>query len=300
MQMHQLLYAVSVAQLLNFSKAADHLYVTQPTLSQQIMKLEQEIGFSIFKRSTKSVSLTPSGERFIQQAKKVVAEYQALQQILKDQSLLQKGNITVGLPPLLDNQRLTESLGAFSKRYPNIRFEFVLGWSSELIEQLLRGDVDIAMLIIPENEKKLHGIDLHPFREDNVMLLMDREHPLASRESISLTDIAKEKILLGSRSSNIKTILSAYYKEHNIIPNYVYGMGDANSVRHLVSSGFGISFCISVQSKKHNMGNLLVIPISPPIKHRIAIASCNAVKLSPSVRACIEHILSVLRSPFEI
>jgi len=291
LQIQQLLYAIAVADTLSFSKAAQALYVTQPTLSQQIRKLEQLVGFPVFRRSTKGVVLTEHGARFIEQARRGAAEYRELQRAVEKTSLLQSGSITVGFPPLLDadNRRLIEILASFSQKYQNIRFEFIQSQSTALIEKILLGEIDIALI---QEDSAPESIDLFPFREDHVVLLTDRSNPLAQKNTISLGELRGEKILFNSRQSSMQQLLEEYFRRQRIAPNFAYISGDTNAVNTLIANGFGVSFSTSESDVKHAVGSLLAIPLEPQVRRRISVASGKSTRLSPTVRSCLSYVVS--------
>ena len=159
MELFQLIYVETLAKYCNFSKAAEKLFITQPALSQQVQKLEQEIGFSLFARNSKNVSLTFAGKEFLEQAQAVTSAYEQL--CRKTQAL--SGNMSDAIifgSSALSAPHISEGLSAFFDAYPNMKFQYVETWDPDLLELVRKNEIDVALLCLPHNQSGLEGISV--------------------------------------------------------------------------------------------------------------------------------------------
>lgn len=155
MELTQLRYVLQLASTSNFSKAADRLYITQPALSQQINVLEEELGLKLFRRTTRKVTLTETGEEFVRGAREVLDRVEELQRTMALRRREVGGTLSVGLLSTLSHLNITEYISSFHKVYPNIHIDLQVAWSSELINRVLDRELDAAITnihILPGNQ----------------------------------------------------------------------------------------------------------------------------------------------------
>ena len=155
MELTQLRYVLQLASTSNFSKAADRLYITQPALSQQINVLEEELGLKLFRRTTRKVTLTETGEEFVRGAREVLDRVGELQRTMALRRREVGGTLSVGLLSTLSHLNITEYISSFHKVYPNIHIDLQVAWSSELINRVLDRELDAAITnihILPGNQ----------------------------------------------------------------------------------------------------------------------------------------------------
>lgn len=145
MELTQLRYVLQLASTSNFSKAADRLYITQPALSQQINVLEEELGLKLFRRTTRKVTLTETGEEFVRGAREVLDRVEELQRTMALRRREVGGTLSVGLLSTLSHLNITEYISSFHKVYPNIHIDLQVAWSSELINRVLDRELDAAI-----------------------------------------------------------------------------------------------------------------------------------------------------------
>src|SRR5260370_40230580 len=149
MEIHQLAYFESVSRHLHFTRAAEELNVAQPSVSQQIRKLETELGAPLFHRMKRRVALTEAGETFLPHARAVLQRLDEARLEVQELSGLRKGTLAVGAPPSVGTHLLPRALASFSKRHPGIALTFREAGSPTLITQLEHGELDLAIVIQP-------------------------------------------------------------------------------------------------------------------------------------------------------
>ncbi|MFM7273793.1 MAG: LysR substrate-binding domain-containing protein, partial [Gammaproteobacteria bacterium] len=193
MNLRDLQYLVSVADLRHFGRAAERCHVSQPTLSTQLRKLEDYLGVPIFERSGRRVLVTPAGEQVVERARILLRDYEELQltaRRLKDPAA---GQYRLGVFPTLAPYFLPRVIPAIHAQYPQLRLLLVEEKTEHLLEKLRAGRLDLALLALPVTGEGMESFTLfdEPFR-----LAVSEEHPLATRKQVTASDIAGEPLLL--------------------------------------------------------------------------------------------------------
>ncbi|MGB0895784.1 MAG: LysR substrate-binding domain-containing protein [Flavobacteriaceae bacterium] len=193
MTITQLNYILSVAEYQNFTKAAEHSYVTQPTLSMQIQKLEDELGVKIFDRSKKPIELTSVGQKIVEQAKNIVNESNRISDIIDQEKGFIGGEYKVGIIPTIMPTLLPMFLKTFIKKYPKVELKIKELTTEEIIKQLKEGHIDAALAATPLDDDNLIESPLYyePF-----VAYIPNNHRLADKKTIAVTDLDLEDILL--------------------------------------------------------------------------------------------------------
>src|ERR1051326_6907674 len=176
MEMHQLAYFESVSRHLHFTRAADELNVSQPSVSQQIRKLEMELGAPLFHRMKRRVALTEAGKTFLPHARAVLQRVEEARLEVQELSGMRKGALAVGAPPSVGTHLLPRALAAFSRRHPGINVTFREAGSRTLIGLLEDGELDLAVVIQPIRHPALAT---QPLLEEELLLAVPRAHALA-------------------------------------------------------------------------------------------------------------------------
>ncbi|NVK51549.1 MAG: LysR family transcriptional regulator [Flavobacteriaceae bacterium] len=193
MTITQLKYVLSVAEYKNFTIAAEHSFVTQPTLSMQIQKLEDELNAQIFNRSTKPIELTEVGKKIVEQAKIIVDESNRITDIVHQQKGYIGGEFKLGIIPTIMPTLLPMFLNNFTKKYPKVTLIIEELTTEEIVRKLTDGHIDVAIAATPlENE----AIKERPLYYEPFVGLIPREHRLFSQQKIEVGDLEVDDILL--------------------------------------------------------------------------------------------------------
>lgn len=193
MTITQLRYVLAVAEHKNFTKAAKHVYVTQPTLSMQIQKLEEELDILIFDRSKKPLQLTPVGEKIVEQAKKIVNESERMQDVVDQEKGFIGGTFHLGIIPTVMPTLLPMFLKTFSSKYPKVQLKIEELNTDEIVMRLKDGYLDAAIAATPLEEENI--IERVLYYEPFVGYI-PKNHPLKSLEKLNIENLVPEDILL--------------------------------------------------------------------------------------------------------
>jgi LysR family hydrogen peroxide-inducible transcriptional activator len=238
MEIHQLRYFCAVARAESFTKAATQEGIAQPSLSQQISRLERDLGSPLFDRLGRSVQLTEFGRALLPRALEILRQVNAARTGLESLRLGVAGRLTVGCIPTITPYFLAPNLREFAGKYPEVDLRLVEETTPNLVELLQSGEIDLAVISPPVNNPDIVSSDL--FREP-IVVAVGKGHRLASESSVSLPELREEKMLLLKEGhcfrDNALTICSR--ARTNFIS--IFETNQFSSILPLVSAGFGIS-----------------------------------------------------------
>ena len=234
MELRQLKYFVKSAEYLNFSVAAKHLYITQSTLSQQIKQLEFELGFELFLRNSRHISLTEAGEEFLPFARKTIQDAEDGVQRLYDLQHVKTGTLRIGVTYSLSTV-LTEAVIGFIKAYPGIKLEIIYKTVDELLALLRERKVDFVLSYKPLcNAPDIASMFLF---ENALALVVDKEHPLANRKNIKLQELSGKELLLPSKGLQARTMFDRLIEGKNFRFNSSLELNETNILLQMVATG---------------------------------------------------------------
>lgn len=234
MELRQLKYFVKSAEYLNFSVAAKHLYITQSTLSQQIKQLEFELGFELFLRNSRHISLTEAGEEFLPFARKTIQDAEDGVQRLYDLQHVKTGTLRIGVTYSLSTV-LTEAVIGFIKAYPGIKLEIIYKTVDELLTLLRERKVDFVLSYKPLcNAPDIASMFLF---ENALALVVDKEHPLANRKNIKLQELSGKELLLPSKGLQARTMFDRLIEGKNFRFNSSLELNETNILLQMVATG---------------------------------------------------------------
>ncbi len=289
MEFNQIRYVLSVAETHNFSRAADLLFITQPTLSQQISKLEQELGIDLFDRTTRSVQLTEAGAAFVKEAKAVVAAWEKLLQTTQHYKTIGITKILVGLLPTLGRTNLVECISEFSAAYTNVQIELITSYSYELLQKLHSHEIDIGILnTLPFPTKTTDSLDVYQLEENPIMVIMNKHHPLAKQKTVTLEDIQGFPTLALNINASVRVCMDKVFEKNRIKPHVVCEC-DIETLSDLVSANMGISFLTARVAV--NQHNIHAVPLYPPVTTYTSIVTRNEKHEKPLISKFRDHII---------
>lgn len=200
MELRHLRYFVAVAEELNFSRAAGRMYLSQPALSQQIRKLEQELGVALFHRTKNHVALTEAGRALLDGARRVLVLVERTAREAREVGGAEARHLKVGFPEYANHTPVADALQTFRRRYPYVELEehetFTLQETLQQIDKLHKGTLDIGFMLRPEEDNILqveHVLDIE------LVAALPEGHPLAGRGEIYLKELSDERLILFSR-----------------------------------------------------------------------------------------------------
>lgn len=241
MDFRQLQYMLMVAEEKSFSKAANKLFIAQPSLSQFIQKLEQQLGVQLFDRTTNPISLTYAGELYVETAKQILDLKDQLSNQMSDMAKLRKGRLKIGLAPFRSTYIMPRILPMFQASYPDIELILVEGTSSELEDMAMKGITDITLMMqpIPEDCFFYEFIS-----KEETLIALPPNHPMSSSSysKIKLVDLKDERFILLKQNQKLHQIAMELCKKAGFTPKVIIETESIEAAHALVTAGMGISF----------------------------------------------------------
>src|SRR5688572_14571416 len=188
MELHQLRYFVAVAETGNFTRASERSHVSQPSLSQQVSKLESEIGHKLFHRLGRKAVVTEAGAAFLERARRILFEVENAAKELGDHPNLGR-RITVGAVQTVMPYLMTPFIGQLRESHPNLLVDAQEDFRFNLVRGVVEGDLDLAIVPLPVKD---HRLSIESLLIEPLLLVVGRKHPIATRSEISIQDLADE------------------------------------------------------------------------------------------------------------
>src|SRR5688572_25330836 len=193
MNLRDLKYLVALADHKHFGRAAAASFVSQPTLSTQIKKLEEELGVSLVERAPRRVMLTPVGRDIAERARKVIADVEQMSEIARRSQDPEAGTVRLGLFPTLGPYLLPHVVPGLRKRFPRLELLLVEEKTDQILARLRDGRLDAGLLALPIHDEQLH---VEPLFDEPFLLAVPRQHRLATRPSLAVSDLDDLHLLL--------------------------------------------------------------------------------------------------------
>lgn len=289
MEMHQLRYFVAVARTRNFSRAAEQCHVSQPSLSQQIQKLEDELGERLFDRMKREAKLTANGETFLHRAVRILEEVDAAKREATDAQDLLRGTLTIGVLPTIAPYLLPDVMAEFVEKFPGVQLVVQEETTARLLKLAHACELDLALLSPPLRDERLEAREL---LSEELLLALPPGHRLAGKRVVNAQDLDGERLIV--------------MKEGHCLGDQVLGFCDQNGLRHrisfrssqletiqsLVRAGLGISLIPAMAAQRDRNKVPVYRSLASPKPSRKIIAAWT--KQHPLGRAAGEFLKVIL------
>ena len=289
MNLQQLRYFVELAHTQHFTRAAERLCITQPSLSHAVTQLETELGVPLFERTGRATALTRYGEQFltcVQQALTTLDEgVDALQRVARGEGL-----IRLGLLRTLGVEFVPKLAARFLAANPDrdIRFTFNTGVTQQLLEGVLANRFDLVFCSQPPAELRLTAV---PVSRQDLVLIVPRSHPLASLHTVDLADTLPYPQVYFSKGSGMRDVVDRLFAQIGGVPQIAYETEEDQVIAGLVSQGFGISVVPYMELLLRL--DVKILQISRPVWERnFYLVSNDRFYLPPAVRRFRQYVLN--------
>ncbi|MFC4714384.1 LysR family transcriptional regulator [Planococcus dechangensis] len=268
MDIRQLSYFIEVAKHKSFTKAAQALHVTQPTLSKMVKNLEEEMDVSLFDRSSRKVRLTDAGEVVFVQAQKIVNSLDDLSSSLYDVMSLNKGKIKIGLPPVISTLFFPTIIAAFQSRYPDVTVILVEDGAKKVEEKVFDGEVDLGFVMLPVDPERF---DVLPFVDQEIKLLVHEEHPLADQSLRNLIDFRDDPFLLLSKEFTLNSRTLEFCRSEGFEPKVAYESSQWDFIVGMVEKNLGVTLMPQLICDRVQDGPFRTISLTQTFPWRLGI-----------------------------
>lgn len=291
MELRILRYFLAAAREENITKAAAMLHVTQPTLSRQLMQLEEELGVTLFHRGSKKITLTNEGVLLRRRAEEILSLAERTERELTEQDALVDGRIVIGCGELAAVWILSEIIASFREKYPLVTYDIFTGNADLVKEQMEKGLIDIGVLLEPIDMEKFAFIRLS--NKERWVVLMRPDNPLAKKEAVSAKDLEGVPLIL-PRRANVQNELSNWFGDSLRHTQILFTSNFSTNAAIMVEKGLACSINIEGSVSFLDRERIVYRPLSPELTANSVLAWKKHQPFSVATAKFIEHMKCLL------
>lgn len=291
MDIKQMQYLIEVARHRSFTRAAEALYITQPTISKTVKGLEDELGVVLFERIGKKIVLTDAGQLIVSKAQQIVAEYQNMAAELDDLRNMKRGHLRIGLPPMVGASFFPSVIGKFHERYPMITIQLFEDGAKKVESNVVEGMLDAGVAVLPTTQE---GLASFPFVEERLHLVVPPEHHLSGRDQVHLQELAEDDFVLFRKDFTLHDRIIATCAQLGFQPRIVYESSQWDLISEMVAVGLGITLLPETICREIDDERVRIIPLNPVIPWKLGIVWREDRYLSFATREWIQFAREML------
>ena len=294
MEIHQLRYFVAVADEGNFSRAAAKVRVAQPSLSQQIRKLEAEIGQPLFDRLPRSVVITEAGRCLLEYARQILASIGDARRCVDELKGKIAGDVAVGAIPTIAPYVLPELVVTFQEHYPDVTLHIVEDVTAGITRRVEAGELDIALASTcrPSPTLRRESIGKEP-----LLLLVPERHPLAKKTLIEFDDLKSQRFLLLHEMHCLSQQVHHLLESRRLLPEVALAGSQLSTIANMVAAGIGVSIVPQMMMKHHATPGCVSLPFAPPVPERELNLLYNPLRFQSKAAAAFRKEAAAALSP---
>lgn len=286
MELRQLRYFVTTARLGSFTRAAEQLRIAQPAISMAIRKLEEELELTLLNRQDKRVTLTAEGETFLAHALRLLGDVAAAEQEMADLRGLERGEVRIGIPPMLSTYFFPGIIRDFAIRYPRLQLS-VNGDGAGRIRQMIdQGELDMGVIA---ERSVVESLEARHFLREEVLVCVPKAHPFAGRSAVTFAEFVGEPLIFYKAGYYQRELILEKLKGSGAEPRIVFETNLFSLVKSLVREGLGISTFLRMVVAGDD--DLAAVPFDPPLYLDLVIAWKRGAYLSRANRAFVDFLL---------
>jgi DNA-binding transcriptional LysR family regulator len=289
-QLQQLAYFVAVAETRHFTHAAERARVAQPSLSKQIRALEAELGAPLFSRARGNVTLTPAGEALLPLARRILADAETARREVAELAGLRRGRVRLGATPSLCAGLLADALARFHHAYPGVELLVEEGGSRDLVRDLARGQLDLALIILPLQSSDPSLVTEEILREN--LVVASPAHLAVRRPYLQVEDLRGRPMVMFRRGYDLREATLAACRQAGFEPRFAVEGGEMDAVLRFVEAGLGVAVVPSMVLD--GRPGLVGTPLVPGLRRIIAVARRKDVEPTRAAQAFRTTLLAFL------
>lgn len=286
MELKQVEYFLQVVETGSFSAAADELYISQSSLSKQIIALENELGFSLFDRSKRKISLTPAGKTFEIHARALKTAYQSMLGAVAQYKTIPA--LAIVAIPVIAQYGITAYLAEFKNSYPRVQINLEEREASAVLPALNSHQFDLAFL--RDNYLDKTTYNYIEVARDHFQVILSQQHPLAGKSQLAISELANENFIMFDKGTGVHELTVDACREAGFEPRIFYASLRVESILGLVASNSGVALMMKKIFDYHKHPEVVSIPLHETISSNLVLAWPNQTKLSEAASSFIDFI----------
>ena len=299
MNLRDLKYLIALADLRHFGKAADACFVSQPTLSTQVRKLEEELGVTLVERAPRKVMLTATGQDVVQRARRIVADVEQMREAARRSKDPESGSLRLGVFPTLAPYLLPHVVPQLRERFPQLELLLVEEKSDVLLQRLREGRLDAALLALPVHDEQLHAEFLF---EEPFVLAAPQGHELATRTSLHVDELSDETLLLLEDGHCLRDQALDVCRLSGAQEKSGFRASSLETLRQMVAAGVGVTLlpALSVHAPIVQPANIRLVKFREPApSRRIALVWRKSSAMEAFLQQLAETIGTLARAQLQ-
>src|SRR5436305_2972490 len=281
MELRQLRYLVALADEQHFTRAAAREHIAQPALSQQIRRLEQEVGLALVERTTRRVTVTEAGRTLVARARRILSEVDAANAEMQALAGVRSGHVTVGTMHTMGPVDVSLALAVFHQRHPAVELT-VREQSSEELAEMLRDDVlDLAFLSVTERIES-HGLGLHQLVSEELVVVLPQHHRLGARGTLRMADLAGEQFISYREGARLRELLTFAARHAGFEPQIKLESNESERIRRLVARDMGVAILPRSDAERPGPEVAVATLTEPSLRRDITLACREGRRLAPA------------------
>ena len=296
MNLRDLRYLIALAELRHFGKAAEACFVSQPTLSTQIRKLEEELGVVLVERAPRKLMLTAAGQDVVLRARRIVAEVEQMKESARRSQDPEAGSLRLGVFPTLGPYLLPHVVPQLRERFPQLELLLIEEKSDVLLARLREGKLDATLLALPLHDDQLHAEWLF---DEPFVLAAPRQHALASRTSLAMAELSDETLLLLEDGHCLREQALDVCRLSGAQERTGFRATSLETLRQMVAAGVGVTLlpALSVHAPIVQPDNIRLVPFTTPAPSRqIALVWRKSSALDAFLRTLADTVGALARA----
>ena len=294
MELHQLRYFVAVADEGNFSRAAAKVRVAQPSLSQQIRKLEAEVGQPLFDRLPRSVVLTEAGRCLLEYARQILASIGDARRCVDELKGKIAGDVAVGAIPTIAPYVLPELVVTFQNHYPDVTLHIVEDVTAGITRRIESGELDVALASTCQKSptQRVEHVGNEP-----LLALVPEGHPLAKQTVVSFDDLKSQRFLLLHEMHCLSQQVHHLLESRRLFPEVALAGSQLSTIANMVAAGIGLSIVPQMMVKHQATPGCVSLPFAPPVPERELNVLYNPLRFQSKAAAAFRQEGATALSP---
>jgi LysR family transcriptional activator of glutamate synthase operon len=266
MELRQLRYLVALADEQHFTRAAAREHIAQPALSQQIRRLEREVGVPLVERTTRRVRVTEAGELLVARARRILSEVDAANAEMQELTGVRAGHVTVGTMHTMGPVDVSLALAIFHERHPGVELT-VREQSSEELAEMVRDDLlDLAFLSVTERIES-HGLALQQLVSEELVAVLPQDHPLAGRRRLRMAELGDEQFISYREGARLRELLLWAGRQAGFEAQVKLESNDSERICRMVARGMGVAI-LPRSDADRTVAEVAVATLGQPSLHR--------------------------------
>ena len=281
MELRQLRYLVALADERHFTRAAAREHIAQPALSQQIRRLEQEVGLALVERTTRRVTVTEAGQTLVARARRILSEVDSATAEMQALAGVRTGHVMVGTMHTMGPVDVTVALAVFHQRHPGVELT-VREQSSEELAEMLRDDgLDLAFLSVTERMES-HGLGLHQLVSEELVVVLPRDHRLAARGTLRMAELAGEHFISYREGARLRELLTFAARHAGFEPQIKLESNESERIKRLVARDMGVAILPRSDAERPGTDLAMAALTEPALRRDITLAWRESRRLAPA------------------